>query len=235
MIFDLISESDSIILAAMTAHSILPKTKRRSVGRPRRLTLDAVLDAACEIDHAELDMAALAQRLGVGVATLYGYVQGRDHLLRLVAIRRNRLGFIADKGQPWQDVLREHADTAFKVWVAWPQLIHQIMDGAVFGMLEMDYLESLLALLVARGLTPEDALALYYEVNQLVFGAAVAASHLRAVELTEGGFAAAQRSVLATRATDELPTLRRASHNAAPPPCLGNYRPALERLLLDYR
>jgi hypothetical protein len=178
-------------------------------------------------------MPTLAERLGVGVATLYGYVQGRDHLLRLVTTQRNRLGFIADHGQSWQDVVREHADTSFAAWVSSPQLVHQVMDGLVFGMLETDYLEALLALLTARGLTPEDALVLYYEVNQLVIGAAVVAVHLRAVQLAAGGLDAAQHSVLAARASNELPTLRLATNSTASS-CLGDYKPALERLLTDH-
>ena len=91
----------------MTSSLQKPTPGRR--GRPRRLTLDAIVDTACDLPAGNLDMASIASRLKVGVATLYGYVEGREHLLRLVAERKGQLQPIVDNGQSWQDILREHA------------------------------------------------------------------------------------------------------------------------------
>ena len=64
------------------------ETTSRGVGRPRRLTLDQLLDTALDMGLAELSMKDLASRLEVGIATLYRYVDNREALIRLAAGRR---------------------------------------------------------------------------------------------------------------------------------------------------
>jgi AcrR family transcriptional regulator len=63
----------------------------RRGGAPRSLTEDQIVDVALAITRAEgldgLTMTALADRLGVGVMTLYSYFRGRDELLDAMAHR----------------------------------------------------------------------------------------------------------------------------------------------------
>src|SRR5687767_8427203 len=61
---------------------------RRTIGRPRLLTRELVIDAAIEIGLAAISMKRLAEHLGVGTATLYQYVGSRDELLKLAAERQ---------------------------------------------------------------------------------------------------------------------------------------------------
>ena len=82
---------------------------KRAVGRPRRLTLDAIVDAACLVGIERLEMCTVAQQLNTGVATLYGYVRGRDHLLELVAERMASRAISDNYGGTWQEVLHGHA------------------------------------------------------------------------------------------------------------------------------
>src|SRR5687768_11814749 len=96
---------------------------RKAAGRPRRITLDAVIEAACELGIDSFEMTSVAERLGIGVATLYGYVEHREHLVRLAAARCARREQILDRGQSWQDVLREHAAITFEIYQSWPQLV----------------------------------------------------------------------------------------------------------------
>jgi AcrR family transcriptional regulator len=98
----------------------MPRQAKRTVGRPRRLTLDAIVDAACEVGIAKLEMSLVAERLNTGVATLYGYVRGRDHLLELVAQRLVGQALIKDEGQSWQDILREHATITYRLFRSLP-------------------------------------------------------------------------------------------------------------------
>jgi AcrR family transcriptional regulator len=208
--------------------------KRRRVGRPRRLTLEAIIDAACEMQGDSLDMASLGRRLGVGVATLYGYLRGRDHLLRLVTERRNRIGQIDDHGQSWQDIVREHAAKSFQIWTSWPEMIHQVMEGGVHGVLSKDYLEALLVLLTQRGFTPSLALSLYYEISQIVMGAAVTASYLRACGGI-GGHDKVMRSLAYSPSAQDLPTLRTAIEaGASAESIVGTYIGPLNRLIAEY-
>lgn len=212
------------------------KTRRRSVGRPRRLTLETVVAAACEIEGDKLDMATVARRLQVGIATLYGYLQGRDHLLRLITERRNRMGRIVDHGQTWQAIVREHAAKSIEIWSRYPQLIQQVTDGEVAGVLSKEYLESLLALLTKRGFSAALALSLYYEISQIVMGAAVAGNYMRSsFRIHKGGHDEIMRALVRSHPADELPTLRLAVESAEPTSrIIGSYNEALNRLILDY-
>jgi len=85
----------------------------RGVGRPRRLTLDQLLDTALDMGLADLSMKDLASRLEVGIATLYRYVDNREALIRLAAGRRARRAAPVDIGQPWQDITCQYAETLF--------------------------------------------------------------------------------------------------------------------------
>lgn len=74
----------------MTSARRRPRTGRRG-GAPRSLTEDQIVDAALTITRGDgldgLTMTALADRLGVGVMTLYSYFRGRDELLDAMAHR----------------------------------------------------------------------------------------------------------------------------------------------------
>lgn len=155
-------------------------TAKRGVGRPRRLNLDAIIDAACEIGLANLEMGLLADRLNTGVATLYGYVRGREHLLDLVVERLAAQILVADTGQSWQDVLREHAAATFTLFETLPHLMANLLDTTPDAR-EGQYVRAMLTMLERRGLSHAIAADLYIEVNQVVIGAAVSLARRKRV------------------------------------------------------
>ena len=182
---------------------------RRPPGRPRRLTLDAIVDAACEIGVADLEMSLVADRLETGVATLYGYVKSRAQLLEMVGRRIAFRSLLEDRGQSWQDVLREHAATSANLFRHIPQLITQLMMGGL-DTEAVDYAHHILRRLEASGLDRAVATNAYIEVNQVVIGAAVSLMQRRA--MAAGG--------------DACP--------ADIPAAFGDYRPTMERIIADY-
>lgn len=182
---------------------------KRGVGRPRRLTLDAIVDAACEIGLGRLEMNLVAERLNTGVATLYGYVRGREHLEHLVMQRLAADAKIGESGDSWQNLLREHAAVAFRTAEAQPHLIAELIE------MEPDARESLYGTrmideLVARGLAREQAMQLYVEVTQAVLGATICYARLKRLNAKD-----AQKYPL--DCTDVV----------------GNYRPTMERIIRD--
>ena len=185
---------------------------KRAVGRPRRLTLDAIVDAACTVGIERLEMSSVAQQLNTGVATLYGYVRGRDHLLELVADRMASRALPDNYGGTWQEVLRGHAALCFAMFSSRPEMIGNLIGGEKTDR-ELAYATNIIAMLEKRGLSREQALDLYVEANQAVIGAAVML---------------ARRKILANAGVDEDGNV------IALPPGLGDYRPTLERLVRDY-
>lgn len=182
---------------------------KRSVGRPRRLTLDAIVDAACEIGLAKLEMNLVAERLNTGVATLYGYVQGREHLEHLVMQRLAAHAKIGGTGESWQNLLREHGAVAFRTAEAQPHLIAELIET------EPDERESLYGArvideLVGQGLERDQARQLYVEVTQAVLGATICLARLKRLNAKDA--------------------------EKYPLDCsdvIGNYRPTIERIIRD--
>jgi AcrR family transcriptional regulator len=137
----------------------------KAIGRPRRLTLRAVVEAASKMGLEDLSMSGLAARLGVGIATLYTYVESRDELLRLVAV--------PDTNQHWSEIVRAHAAGIFALFSTDPELLVQVISGALGPEEELDEIENFLKLLVARGFTTEEAYTLYRAASQIGIGGAV--------------------------------------------------------------
>lgn len=185
---------------------------KRAVGRPRRLTLDAIVEAACAVGIERLEMCSVAQQLNTGVATLYGYVRGRDHLLELVAERMASRAMADTYGGTWQEVLRGHAALCFAMFNSRPEMIGNLIGGQKSDR-EVAYAANVIAMLEKRGLAREQALDLYVEANQAVIGAAVML---------------VRRKILANAGIDER-------GDVIPlPPGLGDYRPTLDRIVRDY-
>jgi hypothetical protein len=184
---------------------------KRAVGRPRRLTLDAIIDAACTVGIERLEMSSVAERLNTGVATLYGYVRGRGHLLELVAERMASRALVDHYGGTWQEVLLGHAALCFEMFKSKPELIGNLIGGEKTDS-EVAYAENIIAMLEKRGLSEEQAVDVYVETNQAVIGAAVLLI---------------RRNILANAGADQDGKV------ILLPDGLGDYRPTLERIMRD--
>ena len=179
------------------------------MGRPRRLTIHQLLDAALELGLDDLSMARLADRLGVGIATLYRQVGSRDELLRLAAARQAvHHSFPVDRGQHWSAFVNEYARALFDLLTGESQLIARYIDGGLGPEVEIDSVELFLNALVTRGFAPEEAMRLFRSTGQIVMGTAVAWAHSRAMQGAGTSHASAARLALAHRDEDELPLLR---------------------------
>jgi AcrR family transcriptional regulator len=187
------------------------KTPTRTVGRPRALTLDEILDAAIAMGLTGLSMPALAAKLGIGTATLYNYVANRDELLRAAAIKQTRKPALDDLGQDWRTLIRTHAMRFFEFWSSEPQLLIQHMQGAMGPEVLVDYVESFLTALQRRGFTVENAYRIYSATNTVVMGTVVRACYLKAMRAKGPGHGAIVRRCLQERPADELPNLRTCS------------------------
>jgi AcrR family transcriptional regulator len=216
----------------MSASFASPSLKKP--GRPRSVTLDAVIDAACELGIDRIEMGAVAERLGVGVGTLYRYVKDRDHLVELVAAKRSRQDRIVDRGQSWQDVLREAAAIAYETFCATPELIGHIMSASIADETDARSTEPRLRLLVDRGFSPAEALSLLQQTQQIVAGAVVSESFKRAVEAKFGSYGGLVRHVAGTLGEDQFPLLSEAIRTGGDPANMGDYRPTLELVLAEH-
>lgn len=198
-------------LPATGAMAPSPKGKR-AVGRPRRLTLDAIVDAACKVGIERLELAVVAQELNTGVATLYGYIRSRDHLLELVADRLASRALADNYAGTWQEVLRGHAALCSGLFNSRPEMIGKLVGGETPDRAE-DYAANILSMLERRGLTRNQAIDIYIEANQAIIGAAI----------------------MLIRCKDIADTKRDAEGRPMSlPKGLGDYRPTLDRIIRDF-
>lgn len=184
-----------------------PEPVRR--GRPRRLQLDQVLEAALAIGLNKLTMAAVAERLGVGKAVLYGYVQNRDELIRhasVYASRRHRNP--SDIGQPWTEWVIEYARALFEVLTMEGDLLETWLAGGQSPVLEVDSAETWLAVLTSRGFTGDEVLILRRAVSHLVIGAAARYKRDMAWRAEGSPRPARARKAVLDRPAEEVPLLR---------------------------
>ena len=191
-----------------SARASAQTTAKRSVGRPRRLTLNQILDAALELGLEDLTMTQLAQHIGVSVTVLYGYVANRDYLLK-AAIARAALNheFPEDTGQHWSDYVAAYAGVLHDLLTADSQLVSSFMQGGLGAHTQVEQAESWMQALLKRGFPPEQAASLYRAVGQLIIGCAVARLHAKALEAD--GTSQSEQFHLAVQArADELQTLR---------------------------
>src|SRR5690606_16512267 len=183
---------------------------KRTVGRPRRLTLNQILDAALELGLDGLTMTRLAQHIGVSVTVLYGYVANREDLLR-AAIARTALDhqFPTDTGQHWSDYIADYARTLFALLTSNSQLILSFLQGGLRPHTQADQAEVWMATLLKRGFAPEDAASLFHAVGQLVVGCAAARIHAKALAAEGTTHEQEWRLAVQARKAADLPTLRR--------------------------
>lgn len=216
-----------------TSAATAKRQATRSVGRPRRLTLDQVLDAALELGLDDLTMAAVANRLGVGVAVLYSYVKNREELLRFAAIRAaHQHGFPEDRGQPWADYVADYARALYELLTANSQSIINFMDGGLGPEAQLDSSEAWATAMTKRGFAPEESLRLLRVVGQLVLGCAATAIHVRSLGIAGSSYAEAALKALNNRSEEELPLLKQHIGIFADGSKYGSWEDSL-RLLLE--
>ena len=144
------------------------------MGRPARINRQQIVEAANEVGLSGLTLRAVADRLGVSIASLYHHVDGKDDLLRLAAEQSvARTPIPRDQGQDWRSWLREWAIYNRSAFLAEPELLNQYMDGAIAPEVVAENTELILRVLQREGFTRGDAAAAYQLVSSCAVGAAV--------------------------------------------------------------
>lgn len=205
-------------------------TTSRGVGRPRRLTLTQVLDAAIEMGVDNIRMAALAKRLKVSAAVLYTYVSGRDELVRLAAQRASgAVIFPEDQGQSWREYAMQYAEAHFKI-VEDGQLISTLMHGNMSPASKLDSAEQWVQVMLRHGFSIDGAIDLLRGIDVIVLGGALLSTYARAVAGSEAGYHGLLLKTLQQRSPDDLLVLYNNAEKFATSAATG-WRTALTSLL----
>lgn len=178
-------------------------------GRPRRLELDQVIEAALAVGLQRLTMAAVAKHLGVAKAVLYGYVGSREELVRLASTHASRHHrFPEDTGQSWSVWILEYARALFEVMTIDGNLFEAWLSGGQSPLVEVDAVETWLQAMTIRGFSGEEALHLRRSVSHLVIGAAASMKRDRALRAAGRSRLISIKKAVLVRPSDQNPLLR---------------------------
>jgi AcrR family transcriptional regulator len=188
----------------------LSQAPARRAGRPRRLTLDQILDAGLAIGlDNNLTMAAVAERLGVSATVLYGYVGGREELIRFASARAAQdHDFPNDEGQYWAVYAAQHARALFDLMIGPGGLLNQYLSGNMSPEGDLDRTETWLAAMAQRGFKAEEGMALLDDVGIIVLGGATVRLNASALKANGGGYDQIACRALGARGKEEYPLLR---------------------------
>ena len=173
--------------------------------------MQAILEAALALGLDQLTMKAVADRLGVGISTLYQYVKNRDELVQLAALNQAMTRTPPENsGQHWAELAVQYAQDLMDTLTREPRLIVELMRGGLGPRVEADVLEHFLTAMHAHGFEPEQGVRLYRSISMVTIGGAVGALSIEGHRERGTTHPAEIQRVLSERDTDELPLTRAA-------------------------
>jgi AcrR family transcriptional regulator len=138
------------------------------------LDRDLIAQTASELGLYNLTMQAVADQLGVSVASLYYHVQDRAELTKIAAeYSASRIRIPKDRDQHWSIWLTEWAEYSRAAFATEPVILHHFMAGTLGTDRVMFNIDAVIGLLIRQGFTPEEAVNAYVVVSACAVGAAV--------------------------------------------------------------
>ncbi len=215
--------------------------------RQRRVTLDVVLDAALElVDEEGLDaltMRRLGGRVGTDPAMVYRLFSSKEGLLEALVDRvfrapnpddgRPRRGSTDDPTDlPWQEVTRQMAHGIRAALAAHPELIDAAVRRPPRGEVTFRGIDGGLAVLLAAGLSAEDAALGYQALLFYALGFAVLEAPFAGAPDRGHGQQAETHDALAKLSPAEYPHVAATIDHLYGPDLTGQFDYGL-RLLID--
>jgi AcrR family transcriptional regulator len=184
------------------------KATEAKAGRAR-LTREQIARAALEhVDRdgpENLTMRRLADSLGVGTMTLYGYFRDKDELLDAVVEATAPPAPPPRGSGPWREQLRSHVKTLYAALVAHPGVARLRVSRPIITPPALRVTEEGLAILEQAGLGREEAARVYRTLFVYTFGFANFSPEHRTDELR-----AQARGALTRIGPDEFPSVHAA-------------------------
>ena len=179
---------------------------------------ELIAHTASEVDQASLTMRAVAERMGVGVASLYYHVKDRADLGRLAAeYSAARISVPKDRDQHWSLWLAEWAEYTRQAFASHPVIFEQFLSGALGLDRTLPNLDTIVGHMERHGFTADEALAAYSLVSACAIGAA--ATEVRANNFRKQGKPedVQYRALIQDHQTGNFPHLAMADPDAQPP------------------
>lgn len=143
---------------------------RSRLGLSREAILDAALGLLDRDGLDSLTMRGLAEELGVGAMTLYGYFRGKEELLDAVVDRAARGIAAAPVGGAWKQGLRELMLEVRRGLVDHPSVVELRFRHPIVSRGALEVTETAMRLLLEAGFSRRDAARAYRVLFTFTFG-----------------------------------------------------------------
>ena len=183
-----------VIIEGMTAsadRTAAPQQASRAAGRPP-IPLDRIISTALQILDEEgvgaLSLRSLAQRLGSGTATLYRHFDSRTDLVAAVVDRilgEIELDIAEVEAMEWREACQTMATAMFNVLCRHRNAAPLLAEHLPIGENALRLRERGVAVLLAAGFGPRDAVRAYATVARHVLGFALQLGRDSSAELEE--------------------------------------------------
>jgi AcrR family transcriptional regulator len=149
----------------------------------RLLTLDEIVDGAAELVAADgfeaLSMRRLANRLGVGAMTLYGYVRTKEELLGELANRILAGIELPPARLAWDERVKRILRSVREVFLAHPELIPIVANQRIDGSAAYRGAEVMFDALQQAGVGDESIVSVFDAMVSFTIGSAEREAGLR--------------------------------------------------------
>jgi AcrR family transcriptional regulator len=146
-----------------------------AAANPTGLTVERIVDAAIDLIREEgfvaVSMRRLADRLGVGAMTLYGYVSTKEEVLGAVADRfLSEVALPAGEALPWEEQVKEVLRSVRRVLTRHPELADIVARQHTNAIAAYRGAEVTLSALQRAGLSDEDAISAFIALLSFTVG-----------------------------------------------------------------
>ncbi|MEM9621118.1 MAG: helix-turn-helix domain-containing protein [Pseudomonadota bacterium] len=145
----------------------------RARGRPPALSREKILDAAMQMNVAELSIVQLARQLEVSEGAIYYYFRQREDLVRAVMARSAIEFDYGDLEGDWQTVLTDYSLKLFDALVEKPGRARYFLSAGISNLEQMRVFVRVMSAVMSSGIPLERALSVY----RLYIMTAIRAAH----------------------------------------------------------
>lgn len=176
----------------MSSLSVVPKTSKRSVGRPKLLEKTEILMSANRLGLDGLTMKRLAAELNIGTATLYEYFPNRKALIEQAAvIALSDFNLPTDNGQDWEALVWDYVACLVGIFADNPSFFANYQRTEYGFAAQFKLVEPFLESMTRRGFKSKSAMNLFNGIAMAAIAGSIEKTRQRYFETKDDTMARA--------------------------------------------
>ncbi|MGC6475354.1 MAG: TetR/AcrR family transcriptional regulator [Parvibaculales bacterium] len=185
------------------------KQNKLSVGRPRVLEREQILEAAIELGLENLTLKKLAMKLGAGTTTLYQYFDNREELLTAAAMHAlKNVSLPNDDKLNWAEYSYEYINSLIQIMSENPTHISYYQTVGYGLEVHFSIVEKFLEGLIKRGFDAQTGIQLFRRLAMVAVATSVESVRHQKFEEENSTMHETFSGILAKQSVSAFPNLR---------------------------